>query len=97
MSLMSMLPATVSAKGWGSISLGDSTSDPSSALGKPLGVLVAAIQVIGFVILIYGFYDVISSFISNSGEVKAKGIATIVIGVILTAMRSVLQQCGIIE
>ncbi len=96
--LINTLSTSALAADWGSINLSASGGDnPNEALAKPLGLVVTGIQLIGFIILVYGFYDVVSSFISNNGEVKMKAIATAVIGVILMSMKSVLQQCGIIE
>lgn len=98
--LLNTFPSSVLAadeKSWSTISLGASEGDAANAFAKPLGLLITAIQVIGFVVIVYGFYDVISSFINNNGEVKMKAVATIVVGVIMSSMKSVLQQSGIIQ
>ena len=98
LTFMNAVSASVSATTWSGLNLaGSSGGDANKALAKPIGLLITAIQVIGFVVLVYGFYDVISSFIQNNGEVKTRAIATVVVGLILASMKSVLQQCGIIQ
>ena len=89
-------PAPATPTTWSNLSLGSVASDANDGLAKIIGVLLGCMQAIGLIIVVYGVYDVISSFIQNSGEVKAKSIATVVIGVIMVSMREVLHQMNLI-
>ena len=74
----------------------ESTGDPESIMGKVIGILLTITRFAGVALCVYGVYEIVMSFMQSQPEAKTKGIIMALSGVVMVAMKSVLQNMGII-
>lgn len=70
--------------------------DAGSLMGKIIGILLTITRFVGVALVIYGVYEIVMSFMQNQPEAKTKGIIMALAGVVMIALKSVLQGMGII-
>jgi hypothetical protein len=81
---------------FGEVTITSSDPDASQMMGKVIGILLTITRYVGVALVIYGVYEVIMSFMQNQPEAKTKGIVMALAGVVMIALKSVLQGMGII-
>ncbi len=74
----------------------DGGGDASQMMGKVIGILLTITRYVGVALVIYGVYEIIMSFMQNQPEAKTKGIIMALAGVVMIALKSVLQGLGIV-
>lgn len=81
------------------ISVDDSTDMGTftSTMGKIIGIILTVMRYVGAVLVIYGVYEIIMSFMQNQPEAKTKGIFMVAAGVVLVALKSILIGLGVIS
>lgn len=67
----------------------------NNLMGNIIGVLLTITRFVGVALLIYGVYEIVMSFMQNQPEAKTKGIVMALAGVVMIALKSVLQGLGI--
>ena len=78
------------------VKIKESTGDPESIMGKVIGILLTITRFAGVALCVYGVYEIVMSFMQSQPEAKTKGIIMALSGVVMVAMKSVLQNMGII-
>ncbi len=94
---MAMGVMSVSAGGFGgstTVTISSST-DPATAMGTVIGVILTIMRYVGVAMLVYGVYEIIMSIQNNQPEAKTKGIIMALSGVVMIGLKTVLQQFGI--
>lgn len=84
--------------GWGqSVSI-DTSAAPNAddLMGNVIGILLTITRFVGVALLIYGVYEIVMSFMQSQPEAKTKGIVMALSGVVMIALKSVIQGFGII-
>ena len=71
--------------------------DAGSLMGKIIGILLTITRFVGVALVIYGVYEIVMSFMQNQPEAKTKGIVMALAGVVMIALKSVLQGMGIFQ
>lgn len=70
--------------------------DASVMMGKIIGILLTITRFVGLALVIYGIYEIVTSFMQNQPEAKIKGIVMALSGVVMIALKSVLIGMGVI-
>lgn len=106
MSAMSVVTATTALAGGGggaggfgedvTIS-GSADLDAAEMMGKIIGILLTITRFVGIALIVYGVYEIVMSFMQNQPEAKTKGIIMALAGVVMTALKSILQSLGVVS
>lgn len=75
----------------------DTDLDAADMMGKIIGMLLTITRFVGVALVVYGVYEVVMSFMQNQPEAKTKGIIMALAGIIMTALKSVLQSLGVVQ
>ena len=95
-SVATMTAAQVFADDFGSVTVTSSDVSANTVMGKVIGMLLTITRFAGVALTVYGVYEVVMSFTQNQPEAKTKGVIMTLSGVIMVALKSVLQGFGII-
>lgn len=68
----------------------------SSLMGKIIGILLTITRFVGVALVVYGVYEIVMSFMQNQPEAKTKGIIMALAGVVMIALKSILQGIGVV-
>ena len=92
-------PPSTSAGGFGQPVTVDTTSTPDAGdlMGQIIGILLTITRFVGVALLIYGVYEIVMSFMQNQPEAKTKGIIMALAGVVMIALKSIIQGLGVIS
>lgn len=71
-------------------------ADANTMMGNVIGILLTITRFVGVALAIYGVYEIVMSFMQNQPEAKTKGIIMALAGVVMIALKSVLQAMNII-
>ena len=96
-SAMATCTATTALADWGADSVKvAASSDASTMMGKIIGILLTITRFVGVALIIYGVYEIVMSFMQNQPEAKTKGIIMALSGSVMTALKSILKNIGVI-
>jgi len=96
--VMSSMFATTALAGWDeSVKVTGSDTDADDIMGKVIGILLSIARYVGVGLIIYGVYEVVTSFMQNQPEAKTKGIVMALSGAALTGMKTILKGMGVIS
>lgn len=70
--------------------------DAGQMMGKIIGILLTITRFVGVALVVYGVYEIVMSFMQNQPEAKTKGIIMALAGIVMTALKSILQSLGVI-
>lgn len=73
-----------------------SDANATDLMGKIIGILLTITRFVGIALVVYGVYEVVMSFMQNQPEAKTKGIIMALAGVVMIALKSILQGVGIV-
>lgn len=97
MSAMGTLTATSAfASFTESVTVSTGSLDAATMMGKIIGILLTITRFVGVALVIYGVYEVVMSFMQNQPEAKTKGIIMALAGIVMTALKSILQSLKVI-
>ena len=94
--MIGSMATTVSASFSDSVTVNNNDVDASTMMGKIIGVLLTITRFVGVALIVYGIYEIVMSFMQNQPEAKTKGIIMALAGVLMTALKSILQAIGVI-
>jgi hypothetical protein len=85
--------------GWGQSVTVNTSASPNAddLMGNVIGILLTITRFVGVALLIYGVYEIVMSFMQSQPEAKTKGIVMALSGVVMIALKSVIQGFGIIS
>lgn len=83
-------------QGFEGATITNGNADPATMMGDIIGVILTIMRYAGVVLVIYGIYEIIMSIMNNQPEAKTKGIFMAMAGVVLIALKSILQGLGVI-
>lgn len=69
----------------------------NSLMGKIIGILLTITRFVGVALVVYGVYEIVMSFMQNQPEAKTKGIIMALAGVVMIALKSILQGIGVVS
>lgn len=81
---------------FGTVEVKGEGANASQMMGRVIGILLTITRYVGVALVIYGIYEVIMSFMQNQPEAKTKGIIMALAGVVMIALKSVLQGLQVI-
>ena len=93
----SMTATQVFADDFGSVEVAGDGVSANTVMGKVIGMLLTITRFVGVALVVYGVYEIVMSFMQNQPEAKTKGIVMTLSGVIMVALKSVLQGFGVIS
>lgn len=93
----SMTATQVFADDFGSVTVAGDGVSANTVMGKVIGMLLTITRFVGVALVVYGVYEIVMSFMQNQPEAKTKGIVMTLSGVIMVALKSVLQGFGVIS
>lgn len=70
--------------------------DAATMMGKIIGILLTITRFVGVALVVYGVYEIVMSFMQNQPEAKTKGIVMALAGIVMTALKSILQSIGVV-
>ena len=76
---------------------GSADLDAADMMGKIIGILLTITRFVGIALIVYGIYEIVMSFMQNQPEAKTKGIIMALAGVVMTALKSILQSLGVVS
>ena len=79
-----------------SVTITATDADANNMMGNVIGILLTITRFVGVALAIYGVYEIVMSFMQNQPEAKTKGIVMALAGVVMIALKSVLQAMNII-
>ena len=79
-----------------SVTITATDADANNMMGNVIGILLTITRFVGVALAIYGVYEIVMSFMQNPPEAKTKGIVMALAGVVMIALKSVLQAMNII-
>lgn len=93
-----IMATVTSASAWGeSVTINDSDDpDAKDLMGNIIGILLTITRFVGIALVIYGIYEIVMSFMQNQPEAKTKGIVMALAGVVMIALKSILQGLNIL-
>lgn len=93
----SMTTAQAFAGGFGSDDVTvQGSGDAATMMGKIIGILLTISRFVGVALVVYGVFEVVMSFMQNQPEAKTKGIIMALAGIVMTALKSILQSIGVV-
>lgn len=94
----SMMAMPAYASGFNeSVTVTTNNVDASNMMGKIIGILLTITRFVGVALVVYGVYEIVMSFMQNQPEAKTKGIVMALAGVVMIALKSILQGIGIFQ
>lgn len=84
------------ADDFGSVSVTADNVSIDGTMGKVVGLALTVFRWVGVVLLCFGVYEIVMSFMQNQPEAKTKGVIMCICGIVMIAMKSVLVGLGII-
>lgn len=84
------------ADGFDSVTPTATSASATSLMGKIIGILLTITRFVGVALVIYGVYEIVMSFMQNQPEAKTKGIVMALAGVVMIALKSILQSVGVV-
>lgn len=81
---------------FGSVTVTGDGVSANTVMGKVIGMLLTITRFAGVALTVYGVYEIVMSFTQNQPEAKTKGVIMTLSGVIMVALKSVLQGFGLI-
>lgn len=95
---LSVAATVTSASAFGNdkVNLTTGNVDAEDLMGKIIGILLTITRFVGVALVVYGVYEIVMSFMQNQPEAKTKGIVMALAGVVMIALKSVLQGLGVI-
>lgn len=88
--------ATPAPTGSVTVTLGDDVSS-DSLIGSAIGVILTFIRGVGVILLVWGFAQLILAFKNEDADSKSRAIMAIMVGVALTALKTLLKAMNIIS
>lgn len=73
-----------------------SNVNANDLMGQIIGTILTITRFVGIALVIYGVYEIVMSFMQNQPEAKTKGIIMALAGVVMIALKSVLQSLGLV-
>lgn len=96
--MASVTMMTASASGFGdAVQVGGGDLNANDLMGKIIGILLTITRFVGVALVIYGVYEIVMSFMQNQPEAKTKGIIMALAGVVMIALKSILQGLGVVS
>ena len=90
-------PASGGKTTWDTVKVqADSNADAGTLMGNIIGIILTLMRYVGVALLVYGVVEIVMSFMQNQPEAKTKGIIMALCGVVMIALKSVLQAIGVI-
>ena len=71
--------------------------EANQLMGKIIGILLTITRFVGVALVVYGVYEIVMSFMQNQPEAKTKGIIMALAGVVMIALKSILQGIGVVS
>lgn len=85
------------ADDFGSVSIDASDVNIDTTMGKVVGLALTIFRWVGVVLLCFGIYEIVMSFMQNQPEAKTKGVIMCICGIVMIAMKSVLVGLGVVS
>lgn len=98
MSAMMSTTAVTALADFGSddVTIQDTGVSAGTMMGKIIGILLTITRFVGVALVVYGVYEIVMSFMQNQPEAKTKGIIMALAGIVMTALKSILQSLGLV-
>lgn len=91
------MATVMSASAFGdSVTITATDANANDMMGNVIGILLTITRFVGVALAIYGVYEIVMSFMQNQPEAKTKGIIMALAGVVMIALKSVLQAMNIV-
>ena len=72
-------------------------NDPFAGIGKIIGLILRVMQYVGVAMVLYGVYEIVMGMTAEGqAEKKTKGVIMAAAGIIMAAMKAVLNAAGLI-
>lgn len=65
-------------------------------MGKIIGILLTITRFAGVGLVVFGVYEIVMSFMQQQPEAKTKGIIMAMAGIVMIALKSILQSVGVL-
>lgn len=72
------------------------TESATDLMGKVIGIMLTITRFAGIGLVVFGVYEIVMSFMQQQPEAKTKGIIMALAGIVMIALKSILQAIGII-
>lgn len=89
-----MLASANGVAGLGTYDVSSTTGENASAdtlMSNVIGILLTIARYAGIALLVYGIYEVVMSFMQQQPEAKTKGIIMAICGIVLIALKSLVN------
>lgn len=68
----------------------------SQMMGRIIGIMLTITRFAGVGLVLFGVYEIVMSFMQQQPEAKTKGIIMALSGVVMIALKSILQAVGVL-
>lgn len=72
------------------------TESATDLMGKVIGIMLTITRFAGIGLVVFGIYEIVMSFMQQQPEAKTKGIIMALAGIVMIALKSILQAVGIV-